>query len=69
MARWGGPGRAHARPMYIDEVATIFRTNMTRLVAEAATRNQRRQTAKKALPSVTTGGRRAGRTVRVDFAA
>jgi len=55
--------------MHIDEVAAIFRTNMTRLVAEAATRNQRRQTAKKALPSVTTGGRRAGRTVPVDFAA
>jgi hypothetical protein len=55
--------------MHIDEVAASFGINMTRLVAEAAVRNQRRQTAKKALPSLTTGGRRAGRTVRVDFAA
>lgn len=69
MAGWGGPGRAHAGPMHIDEVAASFGINMTRLVAEAAVRNQRRQTAKKALPSLTTGGRRAGRTVRVDFAA
>jgi hypothetical protein len=57
-ARWGRRRERIIVPMDIEQVTEIFRTNMTRLVAEAGERNRQRHLAS-AGPAKSTLPRRA----------